>query len=121
MDLFVQLEGIQLVGVVPLEANPHPLEKLDELRLVIADDKCHVGLALRLGGLCGIGAHADSTVSQAPGSIYLFSMTWLPCTTISDPGGRLAMKMTRFEPPLSRTEGMSSPSWPSHAMAPPTR
>jgi hypothetical protein len=62
-----------------VEAFAHSLKQIGESGFVIADNERLIGLALRLRGLCGIGAHADGD--------YLFSMMWLSCTTISDPGG----------------------------------
>lgn len=71
VDQFVQLEGVQLAGVVAVETVPHLLQKVSEPHLVIVGDERHVGQALCLGGLGGVGAHADSTVSQASPSAAL--------------------------------------------------
>ena len=64
VDQFVQLEGIQLSGVVTIKALPYPLKQVGKPRLVVAGDEGQIGLALRLRRFERIRTHPDLTVSQ---------------------------------------------------------
>jgi hypothetical protein len=75
VDQFVQLEGVQLSGVVTIKALPHLLKKVGEPGFVIADDERDISLSLGLRGLGRIGTHAGPKVSQAiRAGIYFCSM-----------------------------------------------